>query len=160
MRRYWDVYILLVCMESECLDTLVLEGEQVRDRRRKFRYSWLTTALKRAVSDLGSLDVVVYNVKPSTIGEHFYNEMIKDFEVASLSLYAMATVPMPHLQRLARSNPAAHPGLFVTLNIRFHRPPAPVFSLSMTKAAQASLVKALAEENKGVLPVGLVTVGR
>lgn len=66
---------------------------------------------------------------------------------------------LPRLQALARQNPGAHPALFVTSSALIHRPYAPVFSLSMAKAAQASLVKSLAADNEGVVHVALVTVG-
>ena len=74
---------------------------------------------------------------------------------------------LPFLQRLAKSkNPDAnddddgvHPSLFVTSSALIHEPFAPVFSLSMAKAAQASLVKLLAGMNEGVVHVALVSVG-
>lgn len=66
---------------------------------------------------------------------------------------------LPFLQKLAKSNPSAHPALFVTSGAIIHQPFAPVFSLSMAEAAQASLAKLLAEDNKDVVHVALVTVG-
>ena len=48
--------------------------------------------------------------------------------------------------------------LYVTSGAIVHHPIMPVFSLSMAKTAQASLVKVLAEEFEGV-HVALVTVG-
>ena len=85
--------------------------------------------------------------------------MVEDFKVPNLGLYTTAAVLLPHLQALAKSTPDAHPSLFVTSGAVIHQPFAPVFSLSMAKAAQASLVKLLAGENEGVVHVALVTVG-
>ena len=73
---------------------------------------------------------------------------------------------LPFLQTMAKSkNPDAdsddgvHPSLFVTSSALIHEPFAPVFSLSMAKAAQASLVKLLAGMNEAVVHVALVSVG-
>ncbi|KAI4180929.1 MAG: hypothetical protein LQ346_006885 [Caloplaca aetnensis] len=125
----------------------------------------LTNAVEQAISELGHPEVVVYadhsTTLPgfSTIGVYHPQKIVKDFEFANLALYTTATVLMPHLQRLAQSNPAANPCFFVNSEVIAHRPQTSNFSKSMAKAAQASLVKALAEENKGVVHVALVMVG-
>ncbi|KAL6713260.1 hypothetical protein ACLMJK_008725 [Lecanora helva] len=122
----------------------------------------LTTALNQAVSDLGAPEVVLYNaarINYGTFGQYTPSDILTDFKIPNLGLYTTASVLLPHLQSLANANPDAHPALFVTSSALIHQPFAPVFSLSMAKAAQASLVKLLAEENKGVVHVALVTVG-
>jgi short-subunit dehydrogenase len=119
-------------------------------------------ALEKAVSEAGDPEVVVYNaarIKYGTLGEHPPEEIIADFKVPNLGLYTTASVLLPHLQVLAQSNPSAKPSLFVTSGAIIHQPLAPVFSLSMAKAAQANLVKLLADANKDVVHVSLVTIG-
>ena len=122
----------------------------------------LTTALEKAVADTGVPEVVVYNaarINYGMFGEYTPEDMLLDFKIPNLGLYTTARVVLPHLQALAKSHPDAHPALFVTSSALIHQPFAPVFSLSMAKAAQASLVKLLAADNEGVVHVALVTVG-
>ncbi|KAL8748742.1 MAG: hypothetical protein Q9184_007114, partial [Pyrenodesmia sp. 2 TL-2023] len=125
----------------------------------------LTNALKQAISDFGSHEAVVYGdystvfPRSSTIGEYLPQAMLIDFEVVNLAIYAIATITIPHLQRLTKFNPVAHPSFFVNSEVIIHPPEPSNFSLSMAKAAQASLVRSLAEANKGVVHVALVTVG-
>lgn len=122
----------------------------------------LTTALEKAVLEVGAPEVVIYNAARIEYGmfpQYTTADMVKDFKVPNLGLFTTASVLLPHLQALAKSKPEAHPSLFVTSSALIHQPFGPVFSLSMAKAAQASLAKLLAEDNKGVVHVALVTVG-
>ena len=122
----------------------------------------LTSALQSAVSELGAPEVVVYNaarIKYGMFGQYSHADILEDFTIPNLGLYTTATVLVPHLQALAKSHPDAHPALFVTSSALIHQPFAPVFSLSMAKTAQASLLKLLAADNEGVVHVALVTVG-
>lgn len=122
----------------------------------------LEAALEKAMSEVGAPEVVVYNaarINYGTFGQYSTEDIVEDFKIPNLGLYTTASVLLPHLQKLAKSNPSAHPALFVTSGAIIHQPFAPVFSLSMAKAAQASLTKLLADENKDVVHVALVTIG-
>ena len=122
----------------------------------------LTAALEKAVSEVGAPEVVVYNaarINYGMFGQYSTDDMLTDFKIPNLGLYTTASVLVPHLQALAKSHPDAHPALFVTSSALIHQPFGPVFSLSMAKAAQASLVKLLAADNEGVVHVAVVTVG-
>ena len=125
-------------------------------------HSGLTAALEKAVSEAGVPEVVLYNaarIKFGPMGEYSPEDIVEDFRIPNLGLYTTATALLPHLRALAESNPSAHPALFVTSGAIIHQPFAPVFSLSMAKTAQACLVKVLAEQNRDVVHVALVTVG-
>ncbi len=122
----------------------------------------LTTALETAVAEVGVPEVVVYNaarINYGMFGQYSTDDILVDFKIPNLGLYTTASVMLPHLNALAKSRPDAHPALFVTSSALIHQPFAPVFSLSMAKAAQASLMKLLAADNEGVVHVALVTVG-
>jgi len=125
--------------------------------------SALTSALTTAVSDLGPPEVVLYNaarINYGTFPAYAPSDILEDFKIPNLGLYATAAVLLPHLRGLAEKDPSgAHPSLFVTSGAIVHQPFAPVFSLSMAKAAQASLCKLLAAENGGLVHVAMVTVG-
>jgi NAD(P)-dependent dehydrogenase (short-subunit alcohol dehydrogenase family) len=119
-------------------------------------------ALERAVSEVGVPEVVVYNaarINYGIFGQYPIEDIVTDFKVPNLGLYTTASVLLPHLQALAKSDLSAKPSLFVTSGAIIHQPFPPLFSLSMAKAAQASLVKLLADENKDVVHVALVTIG-
>ena len=121
----------------------------------------LTTALEKAVAEVGVPEVLVYNaarINYGMFGQYGTDDILVDFKIPNLGLYTTASVMLPHLQALAKTRPDAHPALFVTSSALIHQPFAPVFSLSMAKAAQASLVKLLAADNEGVVHVALVTV--
>ena len=60
-----------------------------------------------------------------------------------------------HLQSLAKSNPAAHPALFVTSIPMISQPSASVSRTSMAKAAKANPTELLAEGNGDVVHVAL-----
>lgn len=77
----------------------------------------------------------------------------------NLGLHTTAGALLPHLQDLAKSEPTAHPALFITSGAIIHQPLAPVFSLCIAKTAQASLARVLADQNEDVVHVALVTVG-
>ena len=119
-------------------------------------------ALEKAVSEVGVPEVVIYNaarINYGMFGQYHTEDIITDFKVPNLGLYTTASVLLPHLQALAESDSSMKPSLFVTSGAIIHQPFAPVFSLSMAKAAQASLVKLLADENKDVVHVALLTIG-
>ena len=112
--------------------------------------------------EVGVLEVFVYNaacINYGMFGQYIIDDIFVDFKISNLGLYTTASVMMPHLQALAKSHSNAHPALYVTSSALIHQLFAPVFFLSMAKAAQASLVKLLAAENEGVVYVALVTVG-
>lgn len=122
----------------------------------------LTDALDRAVSEAGVPEVVVYNaarIRYGTFDQYAPDDLVADYKVPNLGLFITATVLLPHLQAMATNNPTAHPSLFITSGAIIHQPFGPVFSLSMAKAAQASLAKLLAEQNRGLVHVAVVTVG-
>lgn len=122
----------------------------------------LSGALEKAMSEISVPEVVIYNaarINFGTFGLYSCEDIVEDFKVANLGLYTTASKLLPHLQALAKSYPNAHPALFVTSGKIINQPLAPLFSLSMAKAAQANMTKLLAEENKDVVHVALVTVG-
>lgn len=122
----------------------------------------LTAALEKAVEEAGAPEVVVYNaarINYGFFGQYAHADIVEDFKIPNLGLYTTASVLLPHLQKLAKADQTAHPALFITSGAIIHQPFAPVFSLSMAKAAQASLAQLLAAENKDVVHVALVTVG-
>ncbi|MCJ1391797.1 hypothetical protein MMC18_004664 [Xylographa bjoerkii] len=122
----------------------------------------LSSALEKAVIEVGAPEVVIYNaarINYGMFGQYSTADILEDFKIPNLGLYTTASVLLPHLQALAKSQPHAHPALFVTSSALIHQPFAPVFSLSMAKAAQASLTKLLAADNSDVVHVALVTVG-
>lgn len=121
-----------------------------------------TSVLEQAISEAGEPEVVIYNaarINYGLVGEYAPSDIVEDFKVPNLGLYTTASVLLPRLRKLADTHPEAHPALFVTSGAIIHQPFAPVFSLSMAKAAQASLAKLLAEEHKDVVHVALVTIG-
>jgi len=125
-------------------------------------HAGLTTILEKSIAEVGPPEVVVYNaarIKYGMFGDYTEDDILTDFKVPSLGLYSSAKVLLPHLQSLAKEKPEAHPCLFVTSSPIIHQPFAPVFSLSMAKAAQANLVKLLAEQTKDAVHVALVTAG-
>ena len=91
-------------------------------------------------------------------GQYSFEHIVEDFMIPNLWLHTTASKLLPHIQALAKSRPDAHHALFVTLGAIIHQPFAPVFSLSMSKAAQANMTMLLAEENKDIVHVALVTV--
>ena len=122
----------------------------------------LGAALYKAMGEVGVAEVVVYNaarINYGVVGQYAPTDIVDNFKIPNLGLYTTASVLLPHLQAMAKSRPDAHPALYVTSGAIIHQPLAPVFSLCMAKAAQASLTKLLAEENKDVVHVALVTVG-
>ncbi|KAJ8071828.1 hypothetical protein OCU04_002141 [Sclerotinia nivalis] len=122
----------------------------------------LTSALQKAEKEVGSPEVVVYNaarVSYGNFGEYKEEDILEDFKIPNLGLYTTAKVLLPGLQALAKEKPDSHPSLFVTSSPIIYQPFAPVFSLSMAKAAQANLVKSLIEQTKDEVHVALVMVG-
>ncbi|KAB8301471.1 hypothetical protein EYC80_003331 [Monilinia laxa] len=121
-----------------------------------------THVLQRAVREVGPPEVVVYNaarVSYGTFGLYKEEDIVEDFKIPNLGLYTTAKVLLPCLQAFAKEKPESHPALFVTSSPIIHQPFAPVFSLSMAKAAQANLVKLLIEQAKDEVHVALVTIG-
>ena len=118
-------------------------------------------ALEKAISKIGVPGVILYNaarINFGVFGQYSSEDIVEDFKLPNLGLHTTASKLLPHLQALAKTHPEAHPALFVTSGAIIHQPFAPVFSLSMAKAAQANMTKLLAEENKDVVHVALVTV--
>jgi len=118
-------------------------------------------ALEKAIKEVGSPEVVLYNaarIKYGGFGEYKEEDIVVDFKIPALGTYTAAKVLIPHLQALAKEQPDSHPCFFVTSSPIIYQAFAPVFSLSMAKAAQANLVKYLAQENKDVIHVGLVMI--
>jgi len=125
-------------------------------------HTLFSSVLEQAVLEVGVPEVVIYNaarINYGIVGQYAPIDIVEDFKVPNLGLYTTASLLLPHLRKLAETHPEAHPALFVTSGAIIHRPFAPVFSLSMAKAAQASLTKLLAEEQKDVVHVALVTIG-
>jgi len=125
-------------------------------------HTLFSAVLEQAVSEVGGPEVVIYNaarINYGIVGQYAPSDIVEDFKVPNLGLYTTASVLLPHLRNLAETDPEAHPALFVTSGAIIHQPFAPVFSLSMAKAAQANLTKLLAEECKDVVHVALVTIG-
>ena len=119
----------------------------------------LISALKKAVADHGRPEVVIYNparINYVQFGEYSTEDMVIDWKIPNLGLYTTAVALLPGLQALAKEQPESHPALYVTSSQLIYTPVAPVFSLSMAKAAQHSLVKLLAQQNKGVVHVAVV----
>lgn len=98
-------------------------------------------------------------IQYGSVGEYSPADIVEDFKIANLGLYTTASVLLPHLQDLAETEPNTHLALFVTSGAIIHQPIAPVFSLCMAQAAQPSLARVLADQNKGVVHVALVAVG-
>ena len=121
-----------------------------------------TSTLEKAVGEVGSPEVVVYNaarVNFAPFGQYAAADVRRDFEIPNLGLHTTATVLLPRLRALAESEPEKHAALYVTSGAIIHQPLMSVYSLCMAKAAQASLTRVLAEETKGLVHVALVTVG-
>lgn len=120
------------------------------------------SVLEKAIKEVGSPEVVLYNaarINYGNFGDYTEEDILEDFKIPSLGTYTAAKVLLPHLQALAKEKPGSHPSFFVTSSPIIYQAFAPVFSLSMAKAAQANLVKFLAQENKDVIHVGLVMIG-
>ncbi|KAL8722722.1 MAG: hypothetical protein Q9225_000834 [Loekoesia sp. 1 TL-2023] len=125
-------------------------------------HTTFSSVLEQAVLEVGEPEVVVYNaarINYGVVGQYAPSDIVEDFKIPNLGLYTTASLLLPHLQKLAKANPEAHPALLVTSGAIIHQPLGPVFSLSMAKAAQANLAKLLAEGNKDVVHVALVTIG-
>ncbi|APA05329.1 hypothetical protein SS1G_09731 [Sclerotinia sclerotiorum 1980 UF-70] len=122
----------------------------------------LTRALQKAIQEVGSPEVVIYNAARVSYGEfgsYKEEDIVEDFKIPNLGLYTTAKILLPALQTLAKEKPDAHPSLFVTSSPLIYKAFAPVFSLSMAKAAQANLVRGLSELVKDEVHVALVIVG-
>ena len=118
------------------------------------------STLKKAVSDLGTPQVVIYNtarIAYGTFGDYPHSDVRKDFEIANIGLIHTAEVLLPLLKE--NQNGYEKVAFYVTSGAIIHQPMMPVYSLCMAKSAQASLTKVLAEEYKGLVHVALVTVG-
>ena len=76
------------------------------------------------------------------------------------SLYQLAGREIPRLVALAKSDPTARPGFFVTSSLLPKEPVPSLFALSLTKGAQWNLVKSLYKEfgPQGV-HIGVMIVG-
>ncbi|TID14678.1 putative NADP(+)-dependent dehydrogenase [Venturia nashicola] len=115
--------------------------------------------------DLLSNDIecVFYNgarVAPSTLLEFPVEEVELDFKTTNSGLYLVAQWCIPKFQALAKSSSAAKPSLLVTNSILYKNPVPAVFSLTLTKAAQRSMVECMYQTYKdGGIHCGLVSVG-
>ncbi|CAD6447464.1 185c0014-42a1-4bc6-9030-ae45f251e986-CDS [Sclerotinia trifoliorum] len=122
----------------------------------------LTNALQKALKEVGSPEVVIYNaarVSYGKFGEYNEEDILEDFKIPNLGLYTTAKILLPALQALGKKKVDSHPALFVTSSPIVYQPFAPVFSLSMAKAAQANLVRGLIELVRDEVHVALVMVG-
>ncbi|ERF74398.1 hypothetical protein EPUS_06576 [Endocarpon pusillum Z07020] len=100
-----------------------------------------SSPLPLPVSEVGVPEVVVYNaarINYGMFGQYATEDIITDFKIPNLGPYTTAGVLLPHLRALAESEASMKPSLF---------------------AAQASLVKLLADGNKDIVHVVLLTVG-
>ena len=106
--------------------------------------------------------MVLYNaarINFGMFGQYSSGDIVQDFMIPNLGLFTTASKFLPHLQALAKSHPDAHPALFVTPGAIIYQQFAAIFSLSMAKAAQVNMTRLLAEKNKNIVHVALVTVG-
>ncbi|KAL2793513.1 putative NADP(+)-dependent dehydrogenase [Aspergillus keveii] len=123
--------------------------------------SLLEKTLKE-VEEFGAVECVYFNaarVAPSPLLEFPVEKIEADFRVSALSLYVTARWAMPLLAKNDSHSPDWNPAFLVTNSLLPASPFPDWFALSMTKAAQANLVKSLekAFSSQGV-HVGLVVV--
>jgi len=84
----------------------------------------------------------------------------EDFKTTNIALYIVAQWAIPRLQALAASSTPATPSLLVTNSLLYADPIPQLFSLSLVKAAQRSLVMSLAKTfNSSGIHIALITVG-
>lgn len=81
-------------------------------------------------------------------------------KTTNIALYIVAQWVIPRLQALSASSAAAKPSLLVTNSLLYANSIPQLFSLSLVKAAQCSLVMSLAKTfNSSGIHVALMTVG-
>jgi len=100
------------------------------------------------VQELGQVETVFFNaarVVPSEFFVHPESDIRYDFEITIMALYAVSGWAYPSLKDLAAKDPKAHPSIIVTNSHLWNEPAAPIFALSLTKAAQHNMVRSLAE---------------
>ncbi|XTI92331.1 putative NADP(+)-dependent dehydrogenase [Cenococcum geophilum] len=84
----------------------------------------------------------------------------ENFETTNIALYIVAQWAIPRLRALSASSAAAKSSLLVTNSLLYANPIPQLFSLSLVKAAQCSLVMSLAKTfNSSGIHIALVTVG-
>ncbi|KAK7917129.1 NADP(+)-dependent dehydrogenase [Apiospora marii] len=111
----------------------------------------LRAALEAVHASLGPPEVVVYNaarVGFSQFGEFTPDELLDDFKVNGVGIYTASVWAMPYLVELASSQKGEessnrHPSFLLSGSGINYSPLPPIFSLSMQKAAQSSLLKTL-----------------
>lgn len=81
-------------------------------------------------------------------------------KTTNIALYIVAQWAIPRLRALSASSAAAKSSLLVTNSLLYANPIPHLFSLSLVKAAQCSLVMSLAKTfNSSGIHIALVTVG-
>jgi NAD(P)-dependent dehydrogenase (short-subunit alcohol dehydrogenase family) len=137
------------------------------------------TPILSEIEQFGELETVFYNaarVRGGPFFEETEEDIRYDFEVSInessqqkfkylpkqiciTTLYAIARWAIPKLQSLA-SSPDAIPSFFVTNSLLYQYPEPTYFTLSLTKAAQRTLVQCLAATyQKDGVHIGLISVG-
>ncbi|KAK4990303.1 hypothetical protein LTR50_002628 [Elasticomyces elasticus] len=114
------------------------------------------------VKELGAIECVFFNaarVGPSRFFDFPVEAFEEDFNTTNLALYTTAAVLTPSLISRAASSPNSKPSFLVTNSMLYKTPMPSLFSLSVVKAAQRSLVRCLSQvyEKDGV-HFGLVSV--
>ena len=100
------------------------------------------------LKDFGTPECIFFNaarVRPSPLLQADTKEIEYDFQITNLALYEVAKWAMPALTSLAKSTPDARPSIIVTSSMLHIYPIPDMFSLSMTKAAQRTLVRCLSD---------------
>jgi short-subunit dehydrogenase len=102
----------------------------------------LKSTLDKVADSLGSPEIVIYNaarVGPSQFGEFTAEELLQDFKVINVGIYAAAVWALPHLAESAKQGGQA--SFFLSASGIRQQPLNPFFSLSMQKAAQCNFLK-------------------
>lgn len=81
-------------------------------------------------------------------------------QITNSALYTTARWAIPKLRKLAESQPSSSPSFFVTNSLLYKEPMPALFSLSLTKAAQRSLVESMRMTyQKDGIHVAVISVG-
>jgi len=124
----------------------------------------LPSVIKNIEKLTEKVDVIFYNAARLYDGkglETSYQDIDEDLKITTLALHIISQWAIPHLQKMAASDPTAtaKPSLLVT-NSHLPWDPVPaLLSLSLTKAAQANLVTSYYRAYKDAgIHIGLVRV--
>jgi len=102
-----------------------------------------------------TIEYVFFNAAHIVPGELSESAEIieEDFKTTNIALYIVAQWAIPRPQALSASSAAAKPSLLVTNSLLYADPIPQLFSLSLVKAAQCSLVMSLAKtfNSSGIL---------